>query len=395
MNQREPVERELIELRRDLHRHPELSGQERRTGGIVASQLERLGLKVFRAPEPGASLLGILESGRPGRTLALRADMDALSMRENPMNLTGPKACVSENNEAAHMCGHDFHTAGLVAVARRLTARKNELRGRVLFCFESGEELGLGDDARELLERHGPVDAVYGVHIQAAYPVGTAVILDGACTAGCRRFTLKVHGKSAHGALPHLSLDPLNCASQILCASNAILARRIDAREPAVLSFCSIHGGTTWNRIPDLCVLQGGLRFFSDDMGKRLGDLLEDVVRGTAESCGCTAELQWLDWTQPVVNDRGLAETARRAAVRAGVKVIDGEPWMASETFERYSRLAPTVFLFLGCANPEKGFGAAQHSDRFDADERCLDDDAAVTVSFAMDFLAGEKSQKN
>ncbi len=390
MNQRHPMEKHILELRRDLHRHPELSGQEHRTAGIVAAELQRLGLKVFRAPAPGASVLGILECPRPGKTLALRADMDALPMRESPVNLKGPKACVSENDEAAHMCGHDFHTAGLLAAARRLVAKKDELKGRVLFCFESGEEMSLGDDARQLLEQHGPVDAVYGVHIQAAYPVGTVVVCDGACTAGCRRFALKVHGRSAHGALPHLSLDPLNCAAQILCASNAIVARRISAREPAVLSFCSIHGGTTWNRIPDECVLQGGMRFFNAETGHLLSRLLEETVRGTAESCGCTAEVQWFDWTQPVVNDRALAEMARCAAKRVGVKLIAGEPWMASETFERYSRLAPTVFLFIGCANPEKGFGAAQHSDQFDADEQCLADDADVTVSFAVDFLAGD-----
>lgn len=143
-----PIEDEIVALRRDLHRHPELSGQETRTAGIVAAELERLGLKVIRAPERGNSLLGVLDTGRPGRTLALRADMDALPLQENACNLKGLKAFVSEIDGAAHMCGHDFHTAGMLAAARRLSAMKERLRGQLIFCFESGEEMGLGDDAR-------------------------------------------------------------------------------------------------------------------------------------------------------------------------------------------------------------------------------------------------------
>lgn len=384
----EPVEKEIIELRRDLHVHPELSCHETRTSGIVASELEKLGLKVLRAPEPATSVLGILECGRPGKTLALRADMDALPMNENPCNLAGPKAYVSQNRGAAHMCGHDFHTAGLLAAARHLSAEKDRLAGRVLFCFESGEEMGMGDDARALLAQQKPVDAVYGVHVQASYPAGTAVVLDGPCTAGCETFTIAVHGKSAHGALPHLSRDPVNCAAQILCASNAIVPRRISSREAAVLSVCSIHGGTSWNRIPDECVMEGGLRFFSAETGRRLHELLEQTARCIAESCGCTAECQWRNWTLPVVNDPALASLARSAAESAGVKLTSGEPWMASETFARYAEFAPTVFVFIGCADPEKGFGAPQHSDKFDADERCLAADAAVTVNFAEKFLS-------
>jgi amidohydrolase len=383
----DPFDNEIIELRRDLHVHPELSGHETRTSGIVAAELEKLGLKVIRAPEPATSVLGILECSRPGKTLALRADMDALPMKENPCNLMGPKAYVSQNDGAAHMCGHDFHTAGLLAAARRLTAMKDRLRGRVLFCFESGEEMGLGDDARALLAQQKPIDAVYGVHVQAAYPAGTAVVLDGPCTSGCEIFKVTVHGKSAHGALPHLALDPVNCAAQILCASNSIISRRINSREAAVISVCSIHGGTSWNRIPDECVLEGGLRFFSAETGRLLHKLVEQIVRGTAEACGCTAECQWRNWTLPVINDSALASLARSAAESAGVKLTSGEPWMASETYARYAEFAPTVFVFIGCANPEKGYGAPQHSDRFDADERCLAADAAVTVSFAEKFL--------
>ncbi|MBP3752204.1 MAG: amidohydrolase, partial [Pyramidobacter sp.] len=214
-----PASPEAVELRRDLHRHPELSGKEDRTAGLVAAWLEGHGLKVFRAPGTGRSLIGVLDTGRPGRTMALRADMDALPIEENACNLKGKKLLVSENAGAAHMCGHDFHTAGMLEAAARLTADKAHLNGRVIFCFESGEEMGMGDDVRVLLAEQGGADAVFGIHVQADYPVGTAVILDGSCTAGCETFRIDVTGKSAHGATPHLGLDPLNCAAQILVAS--------------------------------------------------------------------------------------------------------------------------------------------------------------------------------
>ncbi|MBR5981250.1 MAG: amidohydrolase, partial [Firmicutes bacterium] len=250
-----PASPEALELRRELHTHPELSGKEERTSVRVAAWLEKLGLTVIRAQLPGRSLIGVLDTGKPGRTLALRADMDALPIDENPCNLKREKAFVSEVKGVAHMCGHDFHTAGLLETARRVAAMRSELKGKVVFCFESGEEMGLGDDVRALLAEQGGADAVFGIHVQADYPVGSAVILDGSCTAGCETFRIDVKGKSAHGATPHLGLDPLNCAAQIIVAANSIISRRINSREAAVITPCQIHGGSTWNRIPDDCFM--------------------------------------------------------------------------------------------------------------------------------------------
>ncbi|OON87348.1 amidohydrolase [Pyramidobacter sp. YE332] len=382
-----PIEDEIAALRRDLHRHPELSGQETRTAGLVAAELERLGLTVIRAPEKGNSLLGVLDTGRAGKTLALRADMDALPLQENACNLKGAKAVVSEIDGAAHMCGHDFHTAGMLAAARRLTAIKEQLAGRVIFCFESGEEMGLGDDARALLAELKPVDAIFGVHVQAAFPCGAVVVIDGSCTAGCETFAVKVRGKSAHGATPHLGLDPINCAAQILCGANSIISRRVNAREAAVLTVCNFHGGSTWNRIPDECRMEGSLRFFSEQVGRDLHALLEQTAAGTAAANGCTAEVHWRNWCPPSVNDVALAALARRAAEEIGAEVIAGESWMASETFARYREIGPEVLAFVGCANPDTGCGAPQHSDQFDADEDCLAVSAALTVQFAQEFL--------
>ena len=383
-----PASPQAVELRRDLHIHPELSGKEDRTAGLVAAWLEKSGLKVTRAPLPGRSLIGVLDTGRPGKTLALRADMDALPIVENACNLKREKTHVSEVEGVAHMCGHDFHTVGLLETARRLAAIKDELNGKIVFCFESGEEMGLGDDVRALLAEQGGADAVFSIHVQADYPVGTAVILDGSCTAGCETFRIDVKGKSAHGATPHLGLDPLNCAAQILVAANSIISRRVNSREAAVITPCQIHGGSTWNRIPDDCFMEGSTRFFDEQIGRDLRAMLDQTAAGVAAACGCEAAMSWRNLTLPVVNLPEVAELAREAARAAGIDVIAGQPWMASETYARFSEVCPTVMAFTGCANPETGCGAPQHSDRFEADERVLAVNAALTVEFAKRFLA-------
>lgn len=382
-----PASPEAVELRRDLHRHPELSCREERTGALAEAWLKSRGLAVFRAPAPGRSLIGVLDTGRPGKTLALRADMDALPIEENPCNLKGPKKFVSETRGAAHMCGHDFHTAGMLEAAARLSRQKERLNGRAIFCFESGEEMGTGDDVRELLRRQGGADAAFGIHVQADYPCGAAAILDGPCTAGCETFRADVRGKSAHGALPHMGLDPINCAAQILTAANSIVSRRVNSRDAAVLTACQFHGGSAWNRIPDDCFMEGGTRFFDVSVGRALRDMFDQTVAGVAAACGCSASVKWRNLTLPVVNDPSLAALARECARSAGVETIPGQPWMASETYARFGEICPVVMAFVGCANDE-GCGAPQHSDRFDADENCLAVSAALTEAFALRFLA-------
>ena len=383
-----PASAQAVELRRDLHRNPELSGKEERTGDLVAAWMQECGLIVKRAPLPGRSLISVLDTGRAGKTLALRADMDALPIDENACNLKDEKKIVSGIAGASHMCGHDFHTAGMLEAARVLAGMKDSLKGKIIFCFESGEEMGLGDDVRALLVKEGGADAIFGIHVQADYPVGGAVILDGSCTAGCETFRIDVKGKSAHGATPHLGLDPLNCAAQILVTVNSIISRRINSREAAVITPCQIHGGSTWNRIPDDCFMEGSTRFFEESVGRDLHAMLEQTAAGVASACGCEATVSWRNLTLPVVNAPELAQMARDAACDAGIDVLAGQPWMASETYARFSAICPTIMAFTGCANAEKGCGAPQHSDKFDADERVLSVDAALTVEFVKRFLA-------
>lgn len=379
---------DIVELRRDLHLHPELSCKEERTSGIVARELERLGYRVIADRSKGFSLLGIMEFDRPGKTLAMRADMDALPLDENPCNLTRPKRWVSQNKGAAHMCGHDFHTAGMLAAARAVASNRDSLAGRIIFCFESGEEIGGGHDLTEAVAKQGRIDAAFAIHIHANYPTGSVSIADGACTAGCETFDVKVSGKSVHGAMPHLGIDPVNCAASIVVASNSIISRRVNSRDAAVLSVCAIHGGTSWNRVPDDVEILGGLRFFSREVGAFLHDKFEALATATASANECTAEVEWSNFCMPVVNDAALVAAARASVDAIGAENVVCDPWMASETFARFCDMMPSVMAFVGCAKPEDGCGAPQHSDRFDADEDCLKVSAALAFDFAKKFLA-------
>lgn len=383
----EGLPRGIKELREDLHRRPDLSGREERTSAIAASELDKAGIGVIHAE--GYSLVGVLEGAAPGKTLALRADMDALPIQENENNLKGKRALCSEIAGAAHMCGHDFHTAALLGAGRRLAARRDSFKGRILFCFESGEEKGCGYKAvLDQLEKLGLPDAGFGIHVRSDFPCGTMAVHSGPCMAGTLSFAVDVHGKSGHGARPDQALDPINCAAQIICSANAILARRVNPLEAAVLGVCSIHGGSIHNRIPDLCRMEGTMRYFNDHLGEKMKIMLEQVVSGTSLANGCRSEMSWRGPCPAVVNDQALAEIARAQAESIqGVGLLDAEPWTASDSMGHYAKAFPCVYAFVGCANEAKGCGAPHHSDLFEADEDCLPLCVELTVRFAEEYL--------
>lgn len=381
-----PAEERIAELRRDLHRHPELSHQEARTSGIVETELKALGMEVFRC---GHCVLGVLEGAQKGKTLLLRADMDALPVEESPENLKKPRCVVSENAGAAHMCGHDFHTAALLGTAGRLAALRGSLKGRVLFAFESGEEVGTGFEP--LLEKAaelGPVDAAVGFHVRAEFPVGSVGVCDGGATSGVRTFRVEVTGRGCHGAMPHMGVDPINCLAQILCASSSIISRRVDSSERAVLTACSFHGGDAWNLIPDSAFMEGSLRFFKTTVGDEMKRLLDQMAEGIAAANGCTAQVKWRNNCPPSMNDPELCAMAREEIETLGLQLITGHPWAGSDTMAHYARLAPELYLFVGGANEAEGCGAPHHNARFEVDERALPVIMDMAVRMARRILA-------
>ena len=372
----------LTRFRRDLHRIPELDRDLPKTVEYVKNALSELRCTVFFPAQ--SAVCAYFDCGKED-TVAFRTDMDAL-----PVTETSDCDFASAHPGCMHACGHDGHMALVLELAHSVDRLAPDLPHNVLLIFQPAEETTGG--ARYICEsgvfERYRVSHIFGTHLWPALPAGEVVTRSGPMLAKSSEVNVTVTGKSAHGATPHLGLDPLNCAAQILVASSSIISRRINSRDAAVITPCQIHGGSTWNRIPDDCFMEGSTRFFDEEVGRTLHELLDQTAAGIASSCGCTAKMSWRNLTLPVVNDPKLVELARSAAKSAGIDLIAGQPWMASETYARFRAIAPVVMAFVGCANDQTGCGAPQHSDKFEADERCLSVSAALTVEFARRFLA-------
>lgn len=373
------------ELRRDFHRHPELGFQEVRTAGIVANHLRELGLEVTTGiAETG--VVALMECGRPGPTLMLRFDMDALPITE----ATGA-AYASETPGVMHACGHDGHTAVGLTVARLLHARRNELAGTVKFVFQPGEE-GLGGAERMI--REGVLadprpDYALGLHIWNNQPYGWLGIVPGPCMAAGDIFDIRISGKGGHGALPHLAVDPVLAAAQVISALQSIVARNVSPLQTAVVTVAAIHGGEAFNVIPPHVDLKGTLRTFDPQVQETVRERFDQIVNGVAEACGCMAEINLQSLTPAVINDAEATARVQAAAreLLPDCELDTGERTMGSEDMAFFLQEVPGCFFFVGSANPEAALDAPHHHPRFDFDERALSRSVALMTAAAEKFL--------
>ena len=372
----------IIERRRYYHAHPELPGEERETCEAIRRDLEALGI----AAEPVSTcygLIGTLQGGLPGPTVALRADTDALAFQEQ----TGfPFA--SENPGVMHACGHDAHIAMLLGAARMLADCRETMPGTVRFLIQPEEESVLGSRKMVAAGCLDGVDAIYGAHVWNALESPKIDVSSGPRMAGCDMFTIRVHGRSAHGAAPHLGVDAIVAACAIVQDLQIIVSRERDPADPLVVTVGTIHGGKAFNIIANEVVMEGTVRYFST--GKRPEDLIRTIVRGVAEAHGATAELEYRYGNKPVVNDdEELCRIARNAVVdmygQEGLGHM--EPTMSSEDFVVYTLEVPALFAFVGSYNPDKGLIYPNHHEKYSADEDALPRGAAVMARFAWDYL--------
>ncbi len=378
----------LVELRRDLHRHPELSFEERRTAGVVASALEALGLTVRR--NVGKTGLVADISNGAGRTVALRADMDALPIQEQFEHDYG-----STVPGVMHACGHDFHMAGLVGAARLLVAERAAGRlpaGTVRLLFQPSEE-ALDDEgksgATRMIEEGAldGVDAVVGLHVGGHLPSGKLFVAEGSIMAGSEEIRIEVKGRSAHAAHPEQGVDALVLAAQGVIAAQQAVARGISPMDPGVVTFGTIHGGRANNVLADSVKLHGTLRYFRDEVRDQLTAAVTGAFKAL-EAQGAVVVVDIGGGYLPVVNDARVTRVVERAAERVLGKagVLPMERWMAAEDFAFLARKAPGCFVWLGAALPEP---REHHHPRFDIDESALPLGAAVLAASAMDLLAG------
>jgi len=302
-------------LRRDFHKHPELGFNEIRTGGIVAKELEELGLEVTKGVGK-TGVVAYLEGSKPGPTILLRFDMDALPINEE----TGAEYS-SANPGVMHACGHDGHTAIGLTVAKLLNAHKEHLAGNIKFCFQPSEEGNNGEEmgGALMMMRDGvldtpKVDKTLALHLWNDKPLGWFSVAQGPVMAGAEMFSVKLTGKGGHGAAPHTTIDPVAAAAHIVVALQTIVARNVSPLKPAVISVTSLHAGTAFNIIPQTAEINGTIRNFDPDVRKTTLERFKQIVRNVATAMQCEVEIALEQVTPTVINEEQTTETVLQAA---------------------------------------------------------------------------------
>jgi amidohydrolase len=377
----------LVALRRDFHRHPELSFEERRTAEIVAERLQAAKLQV-RTGLGRTGVVGVLRGDRPGRTIAWRADIDAL-----PLSETFDAPFASSTAGVMHACGHDGHTAIAVTLAEILAQRRAQLPGTAVFLFQPAEEVfggaepmiaaGVLDDPR--------VDEVYGLHLTTQTPVGQVGIVAGPSMASADFFDVTISGRGGHGAYPHLSIDPITAAANILIGLQNLVSREVSAHETAVLTVGQIVGGTKHNIIPGTAVMRGSLRTFNEAVRAQVKGRLADYAADIARAYRTEARLTFMGDGCPAVVNHGpqTAFVRERAAAELGAGALkDGPPVMASDDMSLFLQQRPGCYFRVGIA-PADGGTYPHHAPEFQMNEDGLPVGLRLGLSVMLHALAG------
>jgi amidohydrolase len=372
-------------LRRDFHRFPELGFQERRTAGIVIRELSALGLEIHTGmAETG--VVALIEGKQPGRVVLLRFDMDALPIQEQ-----SGVDYVSQNPGVMHACGHDGHIAIGLTVARLLHASRAEWNGAVKLVFQPAEE-GLGGAKRMvaegLLENPAP-DVALGLHVWNERPIGWIGLTPGPMMSAAETFKVRLTGKGGHAAAPHLAVDPVLAAMQVVTGLQAIVSRNVAPLQTAVVSVTTIHAGEVFNVIPSQVEMQGTIRTFEPAVRQRVLRRFEQIVSGVAAAFECEAQIELTPVSPAVVNDAVVTQRVHEIArnLLPDHQISSEERTMGSEDMSYILEQVPGCFIFIGSANAELGLNAAHHHPRFDFDEQVLPRAVALLEACTLSYL--------
>lgn len=382
-------QKELVQYRRTIHSNPELMFQEKDTSALVVSHLQKEGFS-FESGIAETGVVCLVDSGLPGKTLLVRADMDALPIHEE--NITEYS---SRKKGVMHACGHDAHTAILMGLASDL---KQDLKavipkGRVLLVFQPAEEGGGGADRMVesgILEKY-KVDAALALHVWNHVDIGKVGVVDGTMMASVDEFRITVKGKSGHGALPQHTVDPVTVSAYIITALQTIVSRNIDPLDSCVVTVGSLHSGDAFNAIPDEARMIGTVRTYSKEVYDKVPDILKRIVTRTAESFGASAEVEYIRVNQPTINTPAMADIVRKAskAVLGDDSVTEKEVrTMGGEDFSAFLAKVPGCYFFIGSRNEAKGFTCSHHNSKFDFDEDALSIGLAVMKEAVRIFLS-------
>jgi len=384
----------VVEWRRDFHANPELANREERTSRVVAERLREIGVDDVKTGVAHHGVVALVRGSRPGRTVALRADMDALPIMEQ-----SGVPFASKNPGAMHACGHDAHTAMLLGAAKVLVQMRDAIPGTVKLIFQpaeegtpAGEEGGARMMVKEGVLRDPDVAAIFGQHVDATLPAGAIGYRFGATMAAVDRFKITVTGKQSHAAQPWDGIDPIVASAHIITALQTVPSRTIDAREPIVVSVGIIKAGTAWNIIPAQAVMEGTVRTHDPDVRRRATEQFDRIVRQTAAAHGASVEIERTDYGPVVWNDAelGQATLPAFAAVVGEKNVVERKPVMGGEDFAHYAVQVPGFYWSLGIRNEAIGAVHGLHTPQLVLDEAALPLGVRALSLAAINYLRTE-----
>ena len=375
----------LIEIRRTIHMHPELGFEEVETSRLVSEWLNKFGLEVTRGMAK-TGVVGLLRGKQPGKTVAIRADMDALPMEE-PDRV--PYA--SKIKGKMHACGHDAHVTVLLGVARFFSSIPDKVKGNIKWVFQPAEEGGGG--GRVMVEEgvleNPKVDAAFGAHVFPLLPTGKVGICEKEALAAADRFIIKIIGKGGHAASPHLAKDPVLAAGHLITQIHSIVSRSLNPLDSGVITIGKVGGGTAFNIIPDEVELWGTVRSLSPQVREDLKSRLEEVTRGVAQSFGMDYKFEFMYGYPILVNDSAMSKLVASACSKAiGKENVEFlKPSMGGEDFAYFLEKVPGCFFRLGVRNEKKGIVHSYHSTLFDIDEEVLPFGVEMFVRIIDEYL--------
>ncbi len=380
------IESEIINIRRHIHAHPELSYREYETAKLIAQKLRASHIAV-KTGIGGTGVVGLLKGAHEGNVVALRADMDALPVSENvdvPFK--------SKRDGVMHACGHDTHVAMLLGAAMLLSKHRNDLYGQVKFLFQPAEEVGGRGGAKPMIDdgamKSPKVDYVFGLHISGTEPSKVFALRPGPIMAAPDTFKIRIIGRGGHGSSPHNAVDPIFVSAQVITALQGVTSRMIDQREPFVISVCNIHAGTKDNIIPDEALLEGTIRSFNEKTRIQAKKYVTSVAKSVSRAFKAKAVVFFKEDDYPVtVNDPSVTNRVMRLlrTIR-GTRTVVCKPVMGAEDFSRFLQKAPGTFYFLGTINAKKGCTNTNHSSQFKVDEDVLKYGTLSLAKLAYEF---------
>jgi len=372
----------VVDMRREFHMNPEISMHEERTARRIAEELTKMGIPC--KPIAGTGVLGIIKGNHEGKTIALRADIDALEITEK--NNVEYK---SQTDGVMHACGHDCHAAMLLGAAAILNEIKDEIKGTVKLMFQPGEEVAQG--AKKMIEEGAldGVDEVFGMHVMGHLPAGKIAIGAGARMASADSFKITVKGTGGHGSMPNLAVDALLAASAIVMNLQSIASREVSPMDTVVVSVGKLISGTRFNIIADEAVMEGTTRCFSYEVRDKLPEMIKRIAESTAATYRAKAELEYKLLTAPTINDEKSTERVEKSIkkIMSEDAVIEMQKMPGAEDFSEYLEKVPGTFVLVGTANEAKNTCFANHNPNFDVDEDMLHYGSALYTQYATDYL--------